>query len=312
MTELNPEQIAGEPMPENDPAEPSAVQEATTQETLPAESAQTPPPKINRLKIISAVFNGLGIGFLLGILWSLNTEPVIGGVIATLSSLLALFLGLNEKFLDPLKSIRIGSFGLAAVAGIMLGLYMRINDPFTPTLRDKMDQYLDIGYDEDEARAFITNDIKADSGRVKRQTTLLFSSSVALDECDNLRGIDESYKREDIENIKSVGYLHGTWLEFVEVFLEQFEGDQVVTAMITMRNCFCPDEGGEGELKITTSKEIKELGSQNSVEEIESVLSSPDAGKSWQVIVSKIRENFPDENQRKTMYLAVIKVLTHD
>lgn len=307
MEELNPEKIVGESVSENVSAEPSEIHEDAMPE---APEPASPAPKLSRMKIVTAVFNGLGIGFLLGTLWSLSTEPVIGGVIATLSSLLALFLGLNEKFLDPLKSIRIGAFGFAAVAGIIMGFYIRANDPFSPTLLDKKEEYKALGYSDAEARAFVTKRILADSAAARNEDNVLYSSSVALNECNNLRSINETYKRIDIEGIPS-GYLTGTWKEFVDVFLEDFEGDQVVTAIITMRSCFCPDEGGSGELNITSSDELKRLEESNSLEEIESVLSSQN-GSIWQTIATKIKENFPDLDERKTMYLAVIKVLSHD
>jgi len=307
MEELNPEQIAGEPVSENVPTETAETQETAVPETP---QSPAPPSKPDRMKVISAVFNGLGIGLLLGILWSLSTQPVIGGVIATLSSLLALFLGLSEKYIDPLKSLRIGAFGLSAVAGVLLGLYLRINEPFAPTLRDKMDQYLAIGYNEDEARAFITHDIKADSGKVQRQSTLLFSSSVDLTDCSSLRDIDEQWTSAQILNLQE--FLSPTWSEFIQEFLNEFDHDQVITAMITMRSCFCPEEGGSGNLKISSSNEIKELGPGDSVEDIESVLNSPDSDKNWHKIVEEVSKNFPDESQRQKMYLSVIKVLSHE
>ena len=64
----------------------------------------------------------LFLDFLLGL-------PVLPGckwVIGTISSLLAILIGLNEKFLDPVKKAsRIGAFGLFSVVGIVLGLYIR-------------------------------------------------------------------------------------------------------------------------------------------------------------------------------------------
>ena len=307
MPELNLEQSPGELASDSVPSEPSEIQEAAVPET-PQSPAPTTKP--DRMKVISAVFNGLGIGLLLGILWSLSTQPVIGGVIATLSSLLALFLGLSEKYIDPLKSLRIGAFGLSAVAGVMLGLYLRINEPFAPTMRDKMDQYLEIGYSEDEARAFITHDIKADSGKVQRQSTLLFSSNVDLTDCSSLRDINAQWTMEDLNNLKII--LSETWLEFLNEFSNDLEGDQVITAMITMRSCFCPEEGGSGKLKISSSDAIKELGTDDSVEDIENVLNSPDSDQNWHKIVEEVGKNFPEEGQRQKMYLSVIKVLSHE
>lgn len=82
---------------------------------------------------------GLGIGLLLGLVVGLSTTPVVAVVVGALTSLLAALLGLGGAPADPAKpsllgkvqlnGLRIGSFGLAAVAGVFIGLYVRINNP---------------------------------------------------------------------------------------------------------------------------------------------------------------------------------------
>jgi hypothetical protein len=85
------------------------------------------------------LLSGLGIGLLLGIVVGLSTTPVVAVVVGALTSLLAALLGLGGTPADPAKpslmdkvqlnGLRIGSFGLAAVAGVFVGLYVRINNP---------------------------------------------------------------------------------------------------------------------------------------------------------------------------------------
>jgi hypothetical protein len=84
------------------------------------------------------VFSGLGLGLLLGIVVALSISPVVSTVVGALASLLAVFLGLEAGegsqggALSKLRlnGVRIGSFGLATVLGLMLGFYIRANDPF--------------------------------------------------------------------------------------------------------------------------------------------------------------------------------------
>lgn len=87
--------------------------------------------------IVVDVLSGTGLGLLLGVVVGLSTSPVVGVVVGGLTSLLAVFLGLqggeDSKIAAlskvQLNGVRIGCFGLAAVLGVLLGLYVRINNP---------------------------------------------------------------------------------------------------------------------------------------------------------------------------------------
>jgi hypothetical protein len=81
---------------------------------------------------------GIGLGLMLGTIVGLTTTPVVAGLVGGITSLLAVFLGLDggggEGKLASiarvqLNAVRIGCFGLAAVAGFGIGLYVRINNP---------------------------------------------------------------------------------------------------------------------------------------------------------------------------------------
>lgn len=79
------------------------------------------------------LFSGTGIGLLLGTILGLAITPVVATVVGTLTSLLAIFLGLNEREtplrLPAVNALRIGAFGFATIAGLLLGLYLRVNNP---------------------------------------------------------------------------------------------------------------------------------------------------------------------------------------
>ncbi|MGZ2256621.1 hypothetical protein [Roseobacter sp. A03A-229] len=79
------------------------------------------------------LFAGAGLGLLLGVILGLAVTPVVAGVVGALTSLLAVFLGIDsrtfETRLPAVNAVRIGAFGFATVVGIGLGLFVRINNP---------------------------------------------------------------------------------------------------------------------------------------------------------------------------------------
>lgn len=194
-------------------------------------------PKITAMNAFSAVFNGLGIGLLLGILLGLSVSPVVSGVIATISSLLAVLVGLNEKFLDPLKSLRIGSFGLFSVVGILLGLYLRANDPFAPSLLDKMEEYQAIGYSDEEAREMITGFIRADSGKVIRQASVLYSGTIEANDCDYLRYSNSDTPPEEI--IDAFKAADGFWKNLAAEIEKNLTKENQGATLLAVRDSFC-------------------------------------------------------------------------
>ncbi len=266
-------------------------------------NADSPSPKVTFINGFSAIFNGLGIGLLLGLLLGLSVSPVVSGVIATISSLLAVLVGLNEKFLDPLKSLRIGSFGLFSVVGILIGLYLRANDPFAPTLLDKMEEYRSIGYSDEEAREMITGFIHADSGKVLRQASVLYSSAIQLDACDFLVYANAATPVSEIINtFQSAG---GIWEEFADTFKADLNPEIQGVCLLLLRDSFCAF-GASGELQTGDLSSIKKIRPSDSLSSIEKSFSA--SGEIWGSIAVKINESFP-EQQRKDIYLAISKVL---
>jgi hypothetical protein len=97
----------------------------------------------------SDVLSGSGLGLLLGSVVGLTTTPVVAGVVGGITSLLAVFLGLDgggEGKLGALgrvqlNGVRIGCFGLAAVVGVALGLYVRINNPLAEAPERQLERW---------------------------------------------------------------------------------------------------------------------------------------------------------------------------
>jgi len=113
-----------------------------------------------------AVFSGLGLGLLLGVIMGMSVSPVVATVLGALTTLLGAMLGLqgdaaaaeatDESALKAIKrrsmsGLRLGSFGVACVAGIFIGLFMRSNEVLAVSIKDLVNQYEAAGYDKGRA-----------------------------------------------------------------------------------------------------------------------------------------------------------------
>lgn len=95
------------------------------------------------------LFAGAGLGLLLGVIVGLSTSPVVEVVVGTLMSLLAVFLGLEgSKILKSegfaglkINHLRIGAFGFATLIGLLVGLFIRINNPLAIPLDDRFQHW---------------------------------------------------------------------------------------------------------------------------------------------------------------------------
>jgi hypothetical protein len=260
------------------------------------------PTEFSTRNAFSAVFNGLGIGLLLGILLSTTLSPVVSGVIATVSSLLAVLIGLNEKYLDPVKSLRIGSFGLFTVVGIIAGLYLRANNPFAPTLKDKMEEYKSIGFSDEEARNLIMGFIKSDTSKAQREASLLYSTTVNSSDCDQLYYMNaETPVSEMVNTFRST---EGIWRKFADTFQSDLPEELTGKSLLMVRDSFC-NSSSTDPYKIPNHEQIKAINPSRSIGEIESKLSA--AGENWKSLVSTAQSQF-SEAERAKIYQVLIKV----
>lgn len=280
-------------------------------------SEKHPVSAIKPLVIFAAIVNGLGVGLLLGLLLGLAISEVVSGVIGTLSSLLLILLGLNDKYMTVIKGIRIGSFGIFTVAGIVAGIYIRTHDALSPTTIELREEYIEAGYTKDQALYYVARtvfeyvpvgwfgtslaDTGSFAGKKSSHKSLLFSSEVDLSECDFLISAKSTWpKSEVINSFESAG---GTWEELV-VNLEPELPDQVfIDALLAIRDSFC-GLSHSGELKIESSADVVNLNSQDNLDKIINTLSN--SGDSWKTVVENTSLVVPLENQ-KTFYLTLIK-----
>ncbi|NUO79131.1 hypothetical protein HUU05_03570 [candidate division KSB1 bacterium] len=152
------------------------------------------------------VFSGLGMGLLVGIIVGLSVSPVVSVILGALASLLAAFLGLQESggaaataegLMSKLKvnGMRIGSFGFACVAGILLGLFFRSSDLFSDSIQEEVAKWTKAGYTPAEARQFVAwkkLGIQPEGRQVqisevqKAQSSSLFGTLADLDLCNKI------------------------------------------------------------------------------------------------------------------------------
>ncbi len=106
---------------------------------------------------------GGSIGLLVGILVGMSASPVVGTVVGAVTAILAAFLGLSGPATDADASKRhllrtsssphrIIAFGLLAVAGLFLGLWMRTHNALSPSRATDVQSWIDAVFPPQEAR----------------------------------------------------------------------------------------------------------------------------------------------------------------
>lgn len=233
-----------------------------------------PPPNVDtetrkRGSTAADALAGVGLGLMLGTIVGLTTTPVVAGLVGGITSLLAVFLGLDGGGEGKLASIarvqlnavRIGSFGLAAVAGFGIGLYVRINNPLAeapqtqlarwqaafpdnPVLAQQMMVYERTRLEP----ASLSFDTKGAPTAVKQgagaaaTTAVLFS---ALKGKDNCRELAPSNFANDVNKLL-VGYDNrGGALSVVAAHVRTLPPTQQAAALESVRTLICELEKPE-------------------------------------------------------------------
>lgn len=169
------------------------------------------------------VFSGLGMGLLVGFIVGMSVSEVVSIILGALAALLAAFLGLQDQQAskqgedDPVKAfnrakmlgLRAGTFGIACVAAILIGVFFRTHNTLSttepePTLKEQVQVWIDAGYDKKEALQYVayqnlnilpkTLEVKeAPAGKpagagveAKAKLAVLFSGEGAANFCSDL------------------------------------------------------------------------------------------------------------------------------
>ncbi|MCF8365504.1 MAG: hypothetical protein K9H16_06975 [Bacteroidales bacterium] len=304
--------------PESDPADSSG----SSSESSEPRAADPYEKKLTSMRFFTAVLNGLGVGLLLGVLLGLAVSPVVSGVIGTLSSILLILLGLNDKQMTTIKSLRIGTFGIFAVVGIILGMYIRTTDALSYTTTELKDEYMRSGFSKDQALYYVAlkkfkyvpvgwfgtsvADTAAMSTTDNHDQSVLFSSDVDLSQCRILNTSDATFPKDEIFNtFEAAG---GVWEKLAVELEPEIPGQAYVDGLLGIRDSFCA-LGSSGEMTIEGNPELSKLSDANSSDEIKNVMRN--SGQGWNAIAANTENKIPNEYQVK-FYLTVIKILSNE
>ena len=215
-----------------------------------------------------AAYSGAGIGLLIGVLMGLALSPTVGVIIGTLSSILAVLLGLNDQHFSNSKAVRIGSFGFACVLGALLGIFIRVNSTLAPDIQDQYEAYRSVGFSEAEARSFLAYERfsimdedwkmpeaapagagggEGENGAIApmarsmaeaRNTVGLYSAEdIGPGECEKLASLDaESSLPYILQNFEITG---GIWKPMALAVEKEVAAAHQKTVLLTLRDAIC-------------------------------------------------------------------------
>ena len=109
------------------------------------------PPTSPERNNLPGIFSGMSIGLLIGLMVGLSVSKVVGLVLGGLASSLALILGLNDRYFTHAKAIRIGTFAVFCIVGVVGGTYARTHGLLSPSYESQKLRLTKLGYQEPEA-----------------------------------------------------------------------------------------------------------------------------------------------------------------
>ncbi|MBK7172321.1 MAG: hypothetical protein IPH84_03605 [Bacteroidales bacterium] len=117
----------------------------------------------------ATILSGIGMGLLLGVIMGLSVSEVVKVIFGILTAMLGAFLGFDKRSFAGMESaeyqkekentlftaLRAGWFGIAVVAGIFLGMFVRTQEVFTISVAKSVKDYTDAGFAPDHARKLV-------------------------------------------------------------------------------------------------------------------------------------------------------------
>lgn len=102
------------------------------------------------------IYSGISLGLLIGVIIGLSIADVTGIILGSLTSLLAAFFGLRaSKDGEIGNKITIGTFSIACVISIFIGLYFRTHNLLTPSLSEEIKELKEASFNDKEIKQII-------------------------------------------------------------------------------------------------------------------------------------------------------------
>lgn len=204
------------------------------------------------------LFAGVGLGLLVGVLVGLSSSPVVSTVVGALAAGMVTLLGFVRSTKDGEPSysegsvIRLGGFGVACAAAVLLGLFIRTHNWVSPSIAQQVSDVQKAGYSGEEARRWVAyKNIGAilESGSSSSTSTqsspargaepvagsVLFSGADS-GECQHF---DTSRYKDAPEHLYSLRQSGGKYAGYAEK-ISTLDATQQKTVLESLRLLFCP------------------------------------------------------------------------
>lgn len=107
-------------------------------------------------ELVRNLFSGMALGSLVGLLVGLATTGVVGAVVGALVAVLASFFGLKQAgAAQSGATMRVLGFSLAAVFGLLVGIFLRADNSFSPSLEERNAQWQKAGFSKQVAAELV-------------------------------------------------------------------------------------------------------------------------------------------------------------
>jgi hypothetical protein len=211
--------------------------------------------------MIGQLFAGAGLGLLVGVLVGLSSSPVVSGLVGALAAGMVTLLGFARPAKEDQQDqpsytdgsvVRLGSFGLACAAAVILGLFIRTHNWASPSIAEQVSEVQKAGYSPEEARRWVAyrnigtstpaanSDASAASthstgGTASAAGSVLFSGA-NQGECQHF---DTNRYKDAQEHLYALRQLGGRYAEYAEK-ISSLDASQQKTVLNSLRLLFCP------------------------------------------------------------------------
>lgn len=206
----------------------------------------------------SQLFAGVGLGLLVGILVGLSSSPVVSVVVGALAAGMVTLLGFTrsstggEPSYSEGSTIRLGGFGVACAAAVILGLFIRTHNWASPSIAEQVSDVQKAGYSGEEARRWVAyknigailqpgSSSGSNSQSPPNRGAELVAGSVLFSGADSgeCQHFDTNRYKDAPEHLYSLRQSGGKYAEYAEK-ISTLDAAQQKAVLDSLRLLFCP------------------------------------------------------------------------